>query len=212
MHRHCGLPNQQCCWIGKAHFVGEVHWNSTPAGCLQIRLHHYRPYQQEGKPIPIDLVVSGPNLGANAAALFLLSSGTIGGAMVAVLCGKRSIALSFEPATKDNIYNRGQIADASRHAVRLIEHLYHSCDDGVEFYSVNIPLRSVPSGDRKVVYTRIRPNRWLAASPFQVLSLSGDTTRRSADSPLLLRWAPDLSDSHGSMDRTSDTDDGWAVR
>ncbi|OJJ98919.1 hypothetical protein ASPACDRAFT_44548 [Aspergillus aculeatus ATCC 16872] len=209
------LPNQQRSWIGKAHFVGEVvkatyfspgelfqfegtehqnppglsegtnnsssigvqnqrPWmlvNSTPAGCVQIGLHHYHPYQQEGKPIPIDLVVSGPNLGANATALFSLSSGTIGGAMEAVLW-----------------------------------------DDGVELYSVNIPLRSVPSGDRKVVYTRIRPNRWLAASPFQVLPLSGDTTTQNADSPLLLRWAPDLSDIHGSMDRTSDADDDWAVR
>ncbi|PYH76161.1 sure-like protein [Aspergillus uvarum CBS 121591] len=170
------LPNQQRSWIGKAHFVEDV-----------IGLHHYHPYQQEGKPIPIDLVVSGPNLGANATALFSLFSGTIGGAMEAVLCGKRSIALSFEPATKDDICNQGQITDASRHAVRLIEHLYHSWDDGVELYSVNIPLRSVPSGDRKVV-------------------------TRNADSPLLLRWAPDLSDIHGSMDRTSDADDDWAVR
>ncbi|RAH46280.1 5'/3'-nucleotidase SurE [Aspergillus brunneoviolaceus CBS 621.78] len=193
------LPNQQRSWIGKAHFVGEVvkatylspgelfhssigvqnqrPWmlvNSTPAGC-------------EGKPIPIDLVVSGPNLGANATALFSLSSGTIGGGMEAVLCGKRSIALSFEPATKHDVCNPVQITDASRHAIRLIEHLYRSWDQGVELYSVNIPLQSDPSGDRKVVYTRIRPNRWLAASPFQVVSPSGDATTQNADSPLLLR-------------------------
>lgn len=186
--------------------------NSTPAGCVQIGLHHYHSYQQEGKPIPIDLVVSGPNLGANATALFSLSSGTIGGAMEAVLCGKRSIALSFEPATKHDVCNPVQITDASRHAVRLIEHLYRSWDQGVELYSVNIPLQSAPSGDRKVVCTRIRPNRWLAASPFQVVLPSGDATTQNADSPLLLRWAPDLSDIHGSMDRTSDADDDWAVR
>ncbi|PYI18890.1 sure-like protein [Aspergillus violaceofuscus CBS 115571] len=186
--------------------------NSTPAGCVQIGLHHYHPYQQEGKPIPIDLVISGPNLGANATALFSLSSGTIGGAMEAVLCGKRSIALSFEPVARDDVCNPVQITDACRHAVHLIKHLYHSWDEGVELYSVNIPLRSAPSGDRKVMYTRIRPNRWLAASPFQVVSPSGDATEQNPDSSLLLRWAPDLSDIHGSMDRTSDADDDWAVR
>ncbi|GKZ32739.1 hypothetical protein AbraIFM66950_002351 [Aspergillus brasiliensis] len=197
--------------------------NSTTAGCVQIGLHHshvlLKQNQGEDIPNPVDLVISGPNLGANTTTLFSLSSGTIGGALEAALCGKRSIALSFEPPSKLPSYNPDMITEASRHSVRLIDHLYHNWGEGVELYSINVPLRPATTAaeERKVLYSRIRPNRWLSESPFREVSSSGDATTALDDndktqSPPLLRWEPDLTDIHGSMDRTSDMDDDWMVR
>ncbi|EHA22320.1 hypothetical protein ASPNIDRAFT_45088 [Aspergillus niger ATCC 1015] len=183
--------------------------NSTPAGCVQIGLHHshalHKRDQGEERPNPVDLVISGPNLGANTTTLFSLSSGTIGGALEAALCGKRSIALSFEPPSKLPSYDSDMITEASRHSVRLINYLYHNWDEGVELYSINEshvfsdPAQSVAIGE-----------------PFREVS-SGDATTALDDndkiqSPPLLRWEPDLADIHGSTDRTSDMDDDWMVR
>ncbi|RDH20560.1 sure-like protein [Aspergillus niger ATCC 13496] len=216
------LPLDHSSNEGNHHEHPWVLVNSTPAGCVQIGLYHshalHRHDQGEERPNPVDLVISGPNLGANTTTLFSLSSGTIGGALEAALCGKRSIALSFEPPSKLPSYDSDMITEASRHSVRLINYLYHNWDEGVELYSINVPLQpaTTAAGERKVMYSRIRPNRWLSESPFREVS-SGDTTTALDDndkiqSPPLLRWEPDLADIHGSTDRTSDMDDDWMVR
>ena len=70
--------------------VKELLVDSTPASCIQIGLFHY--FQERG---PIDLVISGPNYGRNTTAVFALSSGTLGGALEAAVCGKRAIAVSY---------------------------------------------------------------------------------------------------------------------
>ena len=69
------LPATNCSWIGKAHLfrqqvertelqVGSGRpWTlltATPASCVNIGLHNV--YRDE----PIDLVLSGPNLGRNS--------------------------------------------------------------------------------------------------------------------------------------------------
>ncbi|GKZ66419.1 hypothetical protein AnigIFM50267_011585 [Aspergillus niger] len=216
------LPLDHSSNEGNHHEHPWVLVNSTPAGCVQIGLHHshalHKRDQGEERPNPVDLVISGPNLGANTTTLFSLSSGTIGGALEAALCGKRSIALSFEPPSKLPSYDSDMITEASRHSVRLINYLYHNWDEGVELYSINVPLQpaTTAAGKRKVMYSRIRPNRWLSESPFREVS-SGDATTALDDndkiqSPPLLRWEPDLADIHGSTDRTSDMDDDWMVR
>lgn len=186
--------------------------NSTPAGCVQIGPRHNHHYiKGEEKPRAVDLVVSAPNLGGSTTSLSALSSGTIGGAMEAVLYGKRSIALSFEPRTKTDSNNPDLVTDASRHSVRLIDHLYGAWEEDVDLYSVNVPLRPRSSGDRKILYTRIRPNRWLSEKPFQHVPLP-DNSPRDIYSPLMLRWAPDLAEIHGSADYSSPVDDDWVVR
>ena len=124
------LPHQQRSWIGKAHFVGQVtkptyfrpgtiheddgvtsqtpagpnekveEWiliDGTPASCAQLGLFHF--FQERG---PVELVISGPNYGRNSTSLFSLSSGTIGGAMEAAVCAKKSIALSFAFYSRDH--------------------------------------------------------------------------------------------------------------
>ncbi|KAH0395526.1 sure-like protein, partial [Aureobasidium melanogenum] len=104
------LPSEQRSWIGKAHIIGKdvqatYYWpeteehgspksqeskqgkpwvlvNSTPATCSQLGLAHCFKDRK-----PIDLVVSGPNYGRNTTAIFALSSGTLGAALEAAVCG-----------------------------------------------------------------------------------------------------------------------------
>ena len=51
----------------------------TPSTCTNIGLHHVAGED------PVDLVISGPNLGRNSSTVFTLGSGTIGGALEAAL-------------------------------------------------------------------------------------------------------------------------------
>lgn len=125
--------------------------NGTPASCTQLGLYNLFP----DRP-PIDLVISGPNHGRNASTIYNLSSGTVGGALEAVFCGKRGIAISF--GSKDPQSDE-VIAAAARLAVRLVEHLYRKWDDRVELYNVNIPMRADVES-RPVLWTRTLPFYW----------------------------------------------------
>lgn len=120
------VPDAQRSWIGKAHIIGQdvqatYYWpppenppthhsaasanddgshpwilvNSTPAGCAQLGLSQFF-FQDRGK---IDLVVSGPNYGRNTTAVFALSSGTMGAALEAAVCGYRAIACPSPSST-----------------------------------------------------------------------------------------------------------------
>ena len=64
-----------------------VRATCSPAGCVQLGLFHLFQDRE-----PVDLVISGPNHGRNATAIFNLCSGTVGGAMEAALCRKKAIA------------------------------------------------------------------------------------------------------------------------
>ncbi|KAI4191877.1 MAG: hypothetical protein LQ348_003383 [Seirophora lacunosa] len=132
--------------------------NSTPATAAQLGLFHF--FQDRG---PVDLVVSGPNYGRNTTSLFSLSSGTIGGAMEAAVCRTRALALSYAFFSRE--HDPGIIAAASRTALRLIEHLAAHWDDGVDLYSVNVPLVEGVEGT-KVVYTHALQNYWKSGSSF----------------------------------------------
>ncbi|KAL8638151.1 MAG: hypothetical protein Q9228_004666 [Teloschistes exilis] len=189
------LPHQQRSWIGKAHFAAQVikptyfrpgtlhqddgtthakpltagdcsnddteEWvlvNSTPATAAQLGLFHF--FQDRG---PVDLVVSGPNYGRNTTSLFSLSSGTIGGAMEAAICRKRAVALSYAFFSRN--HDPEIIAGASRISVKLIEHLNSKWDEGVDLYSVNVPLVEGVEG-KKISYTYALQNYWKSGSSF----------------------------------------------
>ncbi|KAJ5691039.1 Acid phosphatase [Penicillium malachiteum] len=177
------IPAASRSWIGKAHIIeasltahyvhpdsfrGDGSWdehyeneenntpwvvieNGTPASCTQLGLHNLftdRP--------PIDLVISGPNHGRNASTIYNLSSGTVGGALEAVFCGKRGIAISFgskDPQPDDTIQA------AARLAVRVVLHLHTVWDERVELYNINVPM-CLDVESRPVLYTRTLPYYW----------------------------------------------------
>ncbi|KAJ5824119.1 Survival protein SurE-like phosphatase/nucleotidase [Penicillium robsamsonii] len=177
------IPAASRSWIGKAHLIeasltaSYVHpdafnadgswdtnfespdpendWvvirNGTPASCAQLGL-----YNLFSERAPIDLVISGPNHGRNASTIYNLSSGTVGGALEAVFCGKRGIAISFgskDPQADD------VIAAAARLAVKVVLHLYENWDDRVELYNINVPM-CLDVEERPVLYTRTLPYYW----------------------------------------------------
>lgn len=193
------VPHQQRSWIGKAHFVGQVtkptyfrpgnvhqdngtvherpaksaedveEWvlvNGTPASCAQLGLYHF--FQDRG---PVDLVVSGPNYGRNSTSLFSLSSGTIGGAMEAAVCGTRSIALSFAFYSRD--HDPKLIAGSSRHAVKVIEHLFDHWAKDVDVYSINVPLIAEIE-NHKTMFTHALQNYWTSGSSFEEVPATED--------------------------------------
>lgn len=125
--------------------------NGTPASCAQLGLYNLFT----DKP-PIDLVISGPNHGRNASTIYNLSSGTVGGALEAVFCGKRGIAISFgskDPQPSNIIFA------AARLAVRVVGHLWRNWDERVELYNINIPMREDVES-QPVLYTRTLPYYW----------------------------------------------------
>ncbi|KAL4906108.1 hypothetical protein BDW74DRAFT_151291 [Aspergillus multicolor] len=261
------LPHQQRSWIGKAHLIGAgvkptyfrpgtLHrddgttheyprgdndpdgdeWiliDSTPASCVQIGLYHY--FQDRG---PVDLVVSGPNYGRNTTTLFAMSSGTIGAAMEGAACGKRSIALSYAFSSRN--HDPIIIAEASRHSVRVIEHLAKNWDEGVDLYSVNVPLEP-GVGESKVMYTEMLDNRWSSGSCFDAVDaevpvenpdkreqilrdqeekLEEDPTvnvnatsgRKSRIPHKHFVWAPKFTDVYRSVEESAPGNDGWTVK
>jgi tubulin---tyrosine ligase len=151
---------------------GEEEWllvDSTPATCVQIGLYHY--FTERG---PIDLVVSGPNYGRNTTAIFALSSGTLGGALEASVCGVRAVALSYAFFSPE--HDADVIAACGRTAVRVIEGLVENWDGDVGLYSVNVPVvKEVEKA--KVLWTRMLQNQWTGGSCFKEIEVPEEEDR-----------------------------------
>ncbi|WEW55055.1 putative tubulin--tyrosine ligase pby1 [Emydomyces testavorans] len=200
--------------------------DSTPASCVQIGLFHYN--QDRG---PVDIVISGPNYGRNTTAIFSLSSGTVGGALEAAVCGVKAIALSY--AFSSRKHDPVIIAEASRLSIRLIEHLHANWGVGVDLYSINVPLElGVEHG--KILYTPILDNRWKSGSCFEEIDAEtsgegpdlqeqqlreGEVTRANGGKPSgpkyrhrHFKWAPKFTDVYRSVEESSPGNDGWAVK
>ncbi|KAI9875886.1 MAG: hypothetical protein M1830_007839, partial [Pleopsidium flavum] len=255
------LPHIQRSWIGKAHIVGQTvkptyfrpgtlhqddgtthrrplpaksqaeEWvlvDGTPASCVQIGLYHV--FQDRG---PVDLVVSGPNYGRNSTAIFSLSSGTVGGAMEAAICGKKAIALSYAFFSRD--HDPDIIAGASRLSVKLVEYLYNNWGKDADLYTINVPLvKDVEQ--HKIMYTRMLQNYWSSGSSFQeILADEGDDAdpqeqekeiRQEGETSLEglkenkasrhthkhFKWAPRFADVHQSVEKSAPGNDGWAIK
>ncbi|KAH7380894.1 survival protein sure-like phosphatase/nucleotidase [Cadophora sp. MPI-SDFR-AT-0126] len=255
------LPHTQRSWIGKAHIIGqtvkptyfrpgtlhrddgtthsrplpagakeEEEWvlvDGTPASCVQIGLYHF--FQDRG---PIDLVVSGPNYGRNSTAVFSLSSGTLGGALEAAVCKRRAIALSYAFFSRN--HDPEIIAGASKLSVKLIDYLYKNWGEGVDLYSVNVPLVENVEGN-KIMWTDMLQNYWAEGSCFQeVVDEEGDADEeeqkiREREGHGLgqgtvngekvtrhkhkhFKWAPRFTDVYKSVEDAPPGNDGWAVK
>lgn len=256
------LPDTQRSWIGKAHIVGQdvqashywppteapkVHspdasglndgthpWilvNSTPASCAQLGLGQLF-FQERGK---IDLVISGPNYGRNTTAVFALSSGTLGAALEAAVCGHRAIALSF--AFTDRLNVPEVVEECCKHSVRVCEWLAKngSWGDG-QLYSVNVPLKEGVT-NAKTVWTKMLQNEWRKGACFQELpptatvaapateeaqlrqleSSGGADTGAAAPSAdrwqnRHFKWAPRFTDVYEAVAQAGPGSDGWAVK
>lgn len=236
------IPSASRSWIGKAHLIeadlraSYVHpddfhadgtWNEdstrpssdddwvviangTPASCTQLGLHNLFP--ERG---PVDLVISGPNHGRNASTIYNLSSGTVGGALEAVFCGKRGVAISFgskDPQTDE------VIAAAARLAVKLVGHLYQVWDERVELYNINVPMRADVE-TRPVLYTRTLPYYWnrgcLYTETANSDQVNENETNRAEDharpKERRFKWSADLSDMKKTLEESEVGTDAHTV-
>ncbi len=252
------LPHVQRSWIGKAHIIGQTltpsyfrpgtlhkddgitshhpfndgkeEWiliDGTPASCAQIGLWHF--FRDRG---PVDVVVSGPNYGRNTTALFSLSSGTVGGAMEAAVCGRKAIALSYAFDSRE--HDPEIIAAASKVSQRLIEKLVHDWPDDVHLYSVNVPLRKNIT-EAKIQYTNMLQNQWTTGSSFEEVEVDEDVDAAEQEKDIRegerngvsdggkqetmprrkqkkFKWAPKFADVHESVKKAGPGNDGWAVK
>ncbi|KKZ60104.1 5'/3'-nucleotidase SurE [[Emmonsia] crescens] len=205
------------------------HWvvvNGTPAACAQLGIFCLFPDRE-----PIDLVISGPNHGRNASTIYGLASGTVGGALEAATCGKKSIALSF--ASKDK-QPAETIQAAARLSVKLIEYLSaHWPDEGVQLYSINVPMR-LDVDERPIVYASMLQNSWSKSSLYAEVDISAsqpnnnndDRDWREGTSPTegrggsqkeqlqqtkYFQWAPELSDIQRSVEMSQVGTDTYTV-
>jgi len=167
--------------------------DSTPASCIQIGLFHY--FKERG---PVELVISGPNYGRNTTALFSLSSGTIGGAMEAAVCGVRSIALSY--AFFDRNHDPVIIAAASRISVKIIEALHARWTDrhSPQLYSINVPLLADVE-KTKVLWTRMLQNEWRSGSCFTEVEVPVEEDWGPEEGEMLIRRSESLSLTHDGI-------------
>lgn len=208
----------------------------TPAACVQLGLFHHGLLLPPGIP-PIDLVLSGPNHGRNTTAAFALSSGTLGGALEASVCGVRSIALSFAfdkgfPVTAE------VVDEACAHSARVVEALCRGWEvatvgngeQGVpECFSVNVPLREGVSR-RQTRWTWMLGNKWRGGSLYKRVDVDGgrrgggggagaggeeNGTRGDGsdqDPRLTFKWSPTFADIWATIDSSGPDSDGLAVK
>ena len=168
------VPASERSWIGKAitrfdvvhagttvrdgvpmHAVG-----GTPADCVNLGVHTLAPERP-------DLVVSGINLGLNFGLAFVLSSGTVGGALEAWIAGVPAIAFSMAiPNDAYGLTGARRIAAlgtrplaAAAVARDIVETLLQSgFAEGVDCISVNLPADVGPGTPR--VVARVTRSRY----------------------------------------------------
>lgn len=171
-------PHEQASWIGKASSYKkelklrtrtvagrEVYTlGGSPADCTQAGIYHLC----RKKP---DLVVSGINIGANVGDSYIYSSGTVGGALEAVIADIPAIAVGIE-IPYDTLthleFNQdpnetGVFEEAAALSARFAGLLLREKSLPPLLYNVNFPGGSDTSGARQNLPTNIRlarPNRY----------------------------------------------------
>jgi len=150
--------------------------------------------------------------------------------MEAAVCGKRAIALSFAFYSRD--HDPKLIAGASRHAVKVIEHLYNNWSQDVDLYSINVPLVA-EVGSHKTLFTHALQNYWTSGSSFEEVpadeedqdptsreqeiregeasSAAQDLNSTKGHRHRYFKWAPKFGDVQKSIDASPPGNDGWAI-
>lgn len=173
--------------------------------------------------------------GRNTTAVFALSSGTLGAALEAAVCGQHAIALSFAFFDRKNVPE--VVEESCKHGVRVCEWLAKNASwDDARLYSVNVPLKKGVTA-KKVVWTKMLQNQWMKGACFQELDQTSTVDDPAAAEMQLRRqesaqggesgistpsasqwrhrhfkWAPRFTDVYESVEKAGPGSDGWAVK
>jgi 5'/3'-nucleotidase len=168
------VPSSERSWIGKAITRFEVVQayaterdgipmhavSGSPADCVSLGVHTL----YDDRP---DLVVSGINLGLNFGLAFLLSSGTVGGALEGWIAGIPSIAFSMAiPNDAYGLSGAQRIAALAQRPKAAAEFAAHIVDTilregfppSVDCFSVNMPADIIT--DTPCVVARVTRSRY----------------------------------------------------
>jgi len=186
--------------------------DGTPATCADIGINHIMGRDN------VDLVLSGPNVGRNSTSLYALSSGTIGGAMEGCSHGKKAIALSFAYEKRFDT-DPEILKQAALISVKTVEQLYSSWADGVDLYTINIPLISdLKFGKTRIFRTPMLRNRWKKSLFSESSRKLEDTDSRHLDivdesvsAGQLYKWSPDFELVHRDVAASTEFTDGKAI-
>ena len=150
--------------------------------------------------------------------------------MEAAVCRKRAIALSYAFYSRD--HNPKFIAGASRISTRLIEHLFLNWDEGVDLYSINVPLIDGVES-HKVIYTYALQNYWRSGSCFTEVEATEDEDPEKKEADIRnqegvdaittegsnvrhkhrhFKWSPNFADVAKSVEGSEPGNDGWAIQ
>ncbi|KAH3662447.1 hypothetical protein OGAPHI_005699 [Ogataea philodendri] len=170
--------------------------DGTPATCADIGVNYIAKK-------PVDLVISGPNVGRNSSALYSLSSGTIGGAMEGFQHGKKSIAISYAYDT-ESASTPDRLTEASLIAVKLVEKLLSVWDKRIDLYTVNIPLtEELKLGSTKCVFAPLLENKWTRSlytpSSHTEQKESQDIVDQTVTQGQTFQWTPDFNSVHKNL-------------
>ena len=207
--------------------------DGTPATCAQLALFHHDilfPRSPSLAERPIDLVISGPNHGRNTTAAFALSSGTLGGALEAAVCGVRAVAISFAFFTRQE--SPELIREASSLSIKVTDRLCESWPDwkhtgvgaapqaaatshGPDLFSINVPLKEGVS-NRPIKWTWMLDNKLNNGSMYKEIASSAETTASmgasSIERPRSFRWAPSFADVWNTVEDSPPGNDGLVIR
>lgn len=189
--------------------------DGTPASCTDIGIYHL--YKEKG---PVNLVISGPNVGKNSTAAYILSSGTLGAAMEGAIHNKKAIGLSYGYITKDT--EESILIKAAEISVKLIDYLYKNWNSEVDLYSINVPLVStiLEKGNTKVLYAPILHNRWISIFKEEEVdpTRTNDSGNENTDiidittkNAIQYKWAPDFDYIHKGIQATDFLNDGKVI-
>ncbi|SPQ93388.1 unnamed protein product (mitochondrion) [Plasmodiophora brassicae] len=123
----------------------DIQWatvDGSPATAVLIAAGHLCPFRP-------DLVISGPNFGQNCGTSYMLSSGTVGGAMEAAMLGLRSVAASIAYAEvhADWSTQLGDIQVSCQALMATIAKVWRSWPDGIPQLAFNIGVKLGSSAD-----------------------------------------------------------------
>ena len=151
--------------------------DGTPSTTANVALHTLAPF-------PVDLCISGPNLGRNTGRSFVLSSGTVGAALECAFAGVRSVALSFAYFDKLSSYGAEEVGCACEVAVDVVLRLWSEWGSGVEWYNINVPLGC--KRDVAVYHTHLLQDHYGAIyAPATTRRLSHTSPPTTADSTIV---------------------------
>jgi len=153
--------------------------------------------------------------------------------MEAAVNGKRAVALSY--AFFNRNHDPAIIAGASLAAVRVIKFLHENWKEGVDLYSVNVPLlEGIEGPDTKILYTYMLQNYWASGSSFEPVDVDDELSPEESEAVVRekgeqgrdvdgenkpkkglrhqkFKWAPKFHDVFASVEASEPGNDGWAV-